>query len=758
MRYSGLTGAGINIMSLNNLIGQALRGITVEDRMQRYAFETNWSSEVVKRGTGSSYGQDGFLRPGFNYIDVVDYLYDKVVELFEIGTQEHAVLSRDWKVRMAAGLVPRGLENDSLFFDSVISQMETAIQNKFQAESKALAGRSKISPDLWKIIFEEKSKIKLSNLPRKSALISCSVASTYVKCRDDECFETQIRAISAASQLVLLVLKEIIECAIHQRLGNQRISSELYNQPKAVDTFIDDYTGESQVITDTLCCVIVLASTASCIYVDGNVVLVSLSLLMTLYIFFLSYKVFFAAVRYRTRHGYHVRFFIEQKLSNTLKTLFSSMTPEQRDVSTNTDPFQSSLEHSVQKFIRNAKFFGALDSDIQELQESYDSYRSMDKGEHRVIVFIRHLIENFIVDKFHANSYLQEDLVRIYKELLDIRNLCRSGDSKGTIGAAEAFSLLCSSTPHLKAKYMAQQWRGETIVSACRFLFGSMMGRGQMTNKFNKIMHLVDSLPPTSSEGSAVSRSGQDLFQLNQAMREFDYASAVIIFAVVSIFFSLYASAVIIVDLKFLSDQELLVILRTVAMWVAAFVNLGFLAVAPCLFSRFIHLLEILSRLSHMRAKHPIATKLHFITILHLVTSILQLVAIATALASLLWRVLKSFDKDMDFEWFRISTVSFMSLLCSMGIVQLNNYLVLFDLDTRLGQTICTVFRETINQIERRYNRPRTGLEMETKQELDRIKWEYVARDFLHQVRFDVILDTNRVGSIFQSLQSGLRD
>jgi hypothetical protein len=41
MRYSGLTGACINCMSFNNLVGQALRGVEFKDRIEHYVFETN---------------------------------------------------------------------------------------------------------------------------------------------------------------------------------------------------------------------------------------------------------------------------------------------------------------------------------------------------------------------------------------------------------------------------------------------------------------------------------------------------------------------------------------------------------------------------------------------------------------------------------------------------------------------------------------------------------------------------------------------
>jgi hypothetical protein len=50
MRYSGLTGACINCMSINNLVAQALSGSSFEDRAIRFSFETTWSNgEVIQR-------------------------------------------------------------------------------------------------------------------------------------------------------------------------------------------------------------------------------------------------------------------------------------------------------------------------------------------------------------------------------------------------------------------------------------------------------------------------------------------------------------------------------------------------------------------------------------------------------------------------------------------------------------------------------------------------------------------------------------
>jgi hypothetical protein len=87
MRYSGLTGATISCMTFNNFVAQALHGVKFQDRIQRYAFETNWSNgEVVQRGTGSNYGEDGLLRPSFTYRHLIDYLYAQAQEHREIGS------------------------------------------------------------------------------------------------------------------------------------------------------------------------------------------------------------------------------------------------------------------------------------------------------------------------------------------------------------------------------------------------------------------------------------------------------------------------------------------------------------------------------------------------------------------------------------------------------------------------------------------------------------------------------------------------
>lgn len=80
MRYSGLTGAAVNSMLINNYLGASLdiRNVFSRKRVFDLSQETNWSNdEVVKRGTGANYGANGFLRPCFNFNLFVEFLFTK---------------------------------------------------------------------------------------------------------------------------------------------------------------------------------------------------------------------------------------------------------------------------------------------------------------------------------------------------------------------------------------------------------------------------------------------------------------------------------------------------------------------------------------------------------------------------------------------------------------------------------------------------------------------------------------------------------
>jgi hypothetical protein len=233
MRYSGLTGACINCMSFNNLIAQAIQGVPFEERIQRYAFETTWSNgEVVQRGTGNNYG-DGFLRPGFPYRQLIDYLFQRALEHWEMHADTRNILSRDWKIKIAAALVPRGLEIQSQFIDSLLQKLEHVVKEKFEDEVKSALGQTELSPGTNISISEEFNRIKNDWAQNGAPPVAENNKSIVLQ-------------VGRLIESVMIALFQTLDYAVELRLDNLRISSQLFNQPKPVDSIVDDFAVEAQ--------------------------------------------------------------------------------------------------------------------------------------------------------------------------------------------------------------------------------------------------------------------------------------------------------------------------------------------------------------------------------------------------------------------------------------------------------------------------------------------------------------------------------
>lgn len=241
MRYSGLTGACINAMSFNNFIQKAIEGVPFVKRFSEYSKETNWSNgEVVQRGTGGNYGEDGFLRPGFSYNECVDYLYSKVKEYRESDQDLDPLLSRDWKAKIAASLVPRGMELKSDFTTALVLRWHDAVFSKVVREVQ---------------LDEHFRGTKLEN-----ALQSRKDVMGPAKCCSDGYWneflaglnvDSATKAVLGKQQVAIAdrlsrVCRQIIDFAAEARLCNERVTSELFNQPKPVDSVVDDFAVEAQ--------------------------------------------------------------------------------------------------------------------------------------------------------------------------------------------------------------------------------------------------------------------------------------------------------------------------------------------------------------------------------------------------------------------------------------------------------------------------------------------------------------------------------
>jgi len=177
MRYSGLTGAAINAMELNNFAEAGLNRASFIERYESYIFNINWSNgEVVTRGTGFGYGQDGFLRPGFKYQPWLQYLFHKIEEYSHVSKCDEKkvvdpvdIFNYDWMRKFASALIPRRLEHNTLYQKSLIGTLNEELENfmtkmKFENPFDDSSDRLK-----WKRSFIKKTFIAIIDFARTEA-------------------------------------------------------------------------------------------------------------------------------------------------------------------------------------------------------------------------------------------------------------------------------------------------------------------------------------------------------------------------------------------------------------------------------------------------------------------------------------------------------------------------------------------------------------------------------------------------------------
>lgn len=231
-------------MSFSNFIQKAMAGVPFIQRYREFAQETNWSNgEVVQRGTGGNYGEDGFLRPGFSYEDCIEYLFSKAVEHMETEQQMDEFLSRDWKIKLAAALVPRGMELNSDFVGLLTLQWNAAVHANFlrKVESDERFRGSKVVEAL-RTLGPPKHLVLDKSWNR---LLSAIPGDKEIKhaLRTEHIF---------IANLLCNLCRELVDFAAELSLYNERVSSELFNQPKPVDSVVDDFAVEAQTLANSL--------------------------------------------------------------------------------------------------------------------------------------------------------------------------------------------------------------------------------------------------------------------------------------------------------------------------------------------------------------------------------------------------------------------------------------------------------------------------------------------------------------------------
>eukprot|EP00957_Ditylum_brightwellii_P211571 15366330-Ditylum_brightwellii.AAC.1 len=86
------------------------------------------------------------------------------------------------------------------------------------------------------------------------------------------------------------------------------------------------------------------------------------------------------------------------------------------------------------------------------------------------------------------------------------------------------------------------------------------------------------------------------------------------------------------------------------------------------------------------------------------------------------------------------------------------NLVLLYKLEPSAAKDVCRSFWGTLLQKYADFNIGRSDKSIASPALEDRESWEYVAREFLTETRFDTVLGANRFNAVMQAIQSGDSD
>ncbi len=287
MRYSGLTGAAINSMLINNYIAAGLDTTKIfssKERILALSKETNWSNEeVVRRGTGANYGVDGFLRPGIKYDKLIEYLYHKAIEMSAAGYKDEnkpmeEMFQNAWLQKYAAALVPRGMEVEPSYIGALEHCLRKAILRKLAMEmSDEKELKQEDSFLAWFQAYadmDEKQQSEEGNRDLMSGVVTIW-EDDVKKMFESNNTSKRIQDIVLGKYIdhaktMAEVLRQSYKVAREDYMESKRTSSEGENEPKSTDALVTDFAVEAQAFANGLAKSALLASISLALGGENN--------------------------------------------------------------------------------------------------------------------------------------------------------------------------------------------------------------------------------------------------------------------------------------------------------------------------------------------------------------------------------------------------------------------------------------------------------------------------------------------------------
>jgi hypothetical protein len=761
-------------MSFKNFLEKAMHGISFVDRFREYSDETNWNNgEVVQRGSGENYGNVGFLRPGFSYSHFMDYLHSKAIEHNETEHVLVDLLSRDWMAKIAASIVPRGMETNMEFIATLKMHLQKDIFAKFVQELKA----------------DKKLKSALDGKGLEKLLISqaMSMASPELNCAKefwdnfmgglnvDADTKSMIEDphVSLAKTLSKQCLK-IIEFASEQYLTNKRISSNLLNQPKPVDSIVDDFAVEAQNFANSLSFSATLSAGALALLTFDGAGGVQSARTYAAILGGLNIAIAFGTMtnvaRYKIRNEEARIVFKDEKFSGVKQGIFSLMERTAQDtVPLPLNPFVAELEKKVDTFHKACAYYNVEESTVFE--GAYIALKSNINDVDQVKSFQKTLIAE-MADAFHVSSYVQEDMVNIYSTISNMIFLLTQESGSNPTVAKKAKDLFAQAN-NFEAPLEESMQRGPVfwgflkqrkfmhwdIMVAVRYLSTFILCcDGALAPIEVKASSFLNNIKTVSSDNRLLRRQVRDVESFYWATHESDIASFVFMAGLSVFCASILFSIARCVALGNGGDT-----LNDAAFWAVLMSAFGAILAAFHLARKFVILIKLwitlgskyvsgdLDQNKKLRTIRYVTATQFLLTLIRLGAALAASVALPMSVADNGYADVISVPRNLPAY---LAMGAFLASVTGFLLFFLVEYVIRYNLTPQLGEFVCEMFREEILGMYEIFKLPENNIESKVVQE--RGTWEYTAREFLHQYRFDSVFAADRFGSILQYLQSGM--
>ena len=774
------------------------------DRIRQYSAETNWTNgEVVQRGTGSNYGEDGFLRPGLRYRHMLEYLRAKVHEHQDL--EQTPELSRDWKIKFAAAIVPRGFEDNLAFIQQLRKELrsEIVVQLIDIMEEDENYKQSPTAEPFRTQMMQIASSVKGENQAIEDSGAFWrgfkDMADGHHKLKLDDDVMSSFSDHMGVAEALEKLLEDIISYSQGAHERNERFSGELFNQPKPVDWIIDDFAVEAQNFTDTLTLVATLAAASlswqlTGIFKNFNLNPAVGSAIISAIIPFIAFGSITNGSRYKSRNEEAREEFNDEQMLPMLMEVFSCLTARERsEMPLEKNAYVMMLEEQISRFEDTIQYYG--EEEPTELRAEFENMKG--KGSIESIQPLKDLLARHLVPvKYQENSYVQQELRSIYLTLEAIEGLAcsstmRDSTSINTSDASSALKLyeeLLNFRPTFEGSlqrgvikygfYKERAWRHHHIPAILAYfyekiclLFCLEKSTGFVSSCMCPIsirtLYLKNQLDQLSNANSehqhALRRRAQEFRVLYHATKESLVTSFIIVSAWISFIAAILATIGNIGRAAAPGNRGFEFIAMISAYTFGLLTPISAVLAIVYLARKEMHLVKLNVRLGKIMtdaANSSEETKT--IKSVRGICRSEQIAAVVQLIASLAAAIALPFDLAMrqDLTDYFAPKIPFslaigslvLSLLTSLFrlyITQVKRY----NLSPCLGEHIGKSFDAELQSLFQDFQTPTNTVEPKEVQK--RRTWEFVAREFLHRWRFDTALQADRFGSILQYVQSG---